>query len=88
LSALYGIPEPQVNARVDGLEVDCLWPARRVIVELDGYAFHGNRAAFERDRLRDLSLQRLGYRVVRLTFRQIDQQPASVMAALAELLTP
>lgn len=32
----YGIPAPEVNVRVAGLEVDMLWRAEGVAVELDG----------------------------------------------------
>jgi len=31
-----GLPRPQTNVRVCGLEVDALWPAQRLIVEVDG----------------------------------------------------
>lgn len=39
-----GFPEPEVNARVLGLEVDFLFAAERVIVELDGWKYHSDRA--------------------------------------------
>src|SRR4051794_20200536 len=47
-----GLPRPSVNRMVEGLEVDALWSNERLVVELDGYAFHKGRAAFERDRAR------------------------------------
>jgi hypothetical protein len=52
-----GLPTPQTNARVAGFEVDFLWPDARVIVEVDGFAFHGHRSAFERDRRRDMAFE-------------------------------
>jgi very-short-patch-repair endonuclease len=81
-----GLPRPETNARVAGYEVDFFWPAHKLIVEVDGYAYHSPRAAFERDRLRDTNLQAAGYRVVRFTWRQITQQPHVVVARLAVLL--
>jgi very-short-patch-repair endonuclease len=36
-------------------------------VEVDGFAFHGGRDAFERDRTRDAQLQAHGYRDMRVT---------------------
>jgi very-short-patch-repair endonuclease/predicted transcriptional regulator of viral defense system len=83
----HGIPGPQTNVLVEGFVVDALWPDQRVIVELDGYAFHGTtRAAFERDRARDAALQRAGYRVIRLTWRRLHAEPEVVAATLHALL--
>jgi very-short-patch-repair endonuclease len=79
---------PRANMRVAGYEVDLLWPAQRLIVEVDGYAYHGNRAAFERDRRKDAALVAAGYRVVRITWRQIVDEPHPVVALLARLLPP
>ena len=55
-------PPPAVNVSVAGFEVDAVWPDRGLVVELDGYAFHRTRAAFERDRVRDAKLQLAGLR--------------------------
>lgn len=46
----HGLPRPEVNRRVAGYEVDMLWRPERLVVELDGRAFHAHR--FERDRVR------------------------------------
>jgi very-short-patch-repair endonuclease len=66
--------------------VDFLWRAQRLILEVDGFAYHGNRVAFERDRLRDADLQAVGYQVMRVTWRQIKQRPEAVIAHLAQAL--
>ena len=55
-------------------------------MEVDGYAYHSTRHAFERDRARDAALQAAGYRVVRFTWRQIVHEPHAVVAQLARLL--
>lgn len=60
------LPEPDANARIAGFEVDFLWRDARLIVEMDGYAYHADAAAFERDRQRDLALTSKGFRVVRV----------------------
>jgi very-short-patch-repair endonuclease len=82
------LPRPETNARVGGYEVDFLWRSHKLVVEIDGYAYHGSRAAFERDRSRDAHLMAAGYRVVRFTWRQITQLPHTVVAQLAVLLQP
>jgi very-short-patch-repair endonuclease len=53
------------------------------VVEVDGYAFHGSRAAFERDRRRDADLQAAGLTVARLTWRRLVDEPEAVVAHLA-----
>jgi very-short-patch-repair endonuclease len=81
-----GLPAPLTNARVAGFEVDVLWPAQRLVVEVDGWAFHGSRAAFERDRSRDARLLAAGYRVLRVTWRQLVETPERVIAVIAAAL--
>lgn len=83
-----GIDLPMVNARVAGYEVDFYWPAERLAVEVDGFAFHTSHRAFERDRRRDAELATLGVRVVRVTWRQITEEPEAVARRLKRALSP
>ncbi len=76
------LPKPRVNQLICGLEVDMVWPTWRLVVELDGYAFHRTRAAFERDRARDVLLQGAGYRVLRFTDRRLRQEPEAIADTL------
>jgi hypothetical protein len=78
----HGIPRPHVNQRVTDIQVDFHWPDHRLVVEVDGWAYHRTRAAFERDRARDARLAAVGYRTLRFTDRQLDQDPDTVVAAL------
>jgi very-short-patch-repair endonuclease len=80
------LPTPVTNVHVGHHEVDFLWPDERVIVEVDGFAFHHTRAAFERDRARDRALHAAGYVVLRSTWRQLIDEPEAVVAALAAAL--
>lgn len=81
-----GLPAPRANAAVGRWSVDLHWPAQRLVVEVDGFAYHGGRAAFERDRRKDADLQAAGLRVARLSWRQITQEPLMITALLARLL--
>jgi very-short-patch-repair endonuclease len=81
-----GLPRPEVNARVGGFEVDFLWRAERLIVEVDGFQFHSSRPAFERDRARDAELGSRGFRVIRVTWRQIVDQPQVLTGRLQRAL--
>jgi very-short-patch-repair endonuclease len=80
------LPTPQANSPVGHFTVDFLWPKRKLIVETDGYRYHRGRQAFEDDRVRDIELRLLGYEVVRLTHRQVLDDPARVAAMLRTLL--
>lgn len=83
----YGLPRPETNQTVAGLEVDCLWRDAGLIVELDGLAYHSTKDAFERDRERDRVLQANGWRVIRITWRQLHLHPAAVRRDLEAVLT-
>lgn len=72
----HHLPLPQTNAVVHGYEVDAHWPGTDLVVELDGTAVHSTPQAFQRDRERDRRLAVEGYRVVRLTSRQLDAAAA------------
>ena len=80
------LPSPEVNVLVDGYEVDFLWRDERLIVEVDGFRFHSSRRAFERDRRRDADLQAAGFSVLRLTWRQIVDEPYATVARAARAL--
>lgn len=81
-----GLPAPSTNVLVADFQVDVLWPAERLVVELDGFAFHNHRAAFERDRVRDAALAVAGYRVLRLTHRRLLAESDAVVEEIKFLL--
>jgi hypothetical protein len=66
----FDLPPYQLNAHVAGYEVDVLFPKQRVIVELDGYEFHGTPPAFERDRDRDATMLVIDHVTVRITWER------------------
>jgi very-short-patch-repair endonuclease len=80
-------PPPEVNVRVGAYLADFLWRERRLIVETDFYLFHRGRVAFQDDRGRDLELRRLGYTVVRLSEKQVDEEADLVAEILATALS-
>lgn len=81
------LEEPETNARVGRYEVDFVWRTERLAVEIDGYSFHASRRAFERDRLRGQELTALGYRMIRVTWRQMVDEPLRLVAQLAQALS-
>ncbi len=83
----HNLPTPSFNTTVLGYEVDALWPRERLAAELDSWEFHRHRAAFERDRARDTTLQAAGYRTIRITHRRLHQQAHALAKDLRALLT-
>jgi very-short-patch-repair endonuclease len=80
------LPEPETNVRVEGHEVDLLWRDHDLIVEIDSWAFHSMRRSFEHDRRRDQRLTTAGYRVIRITDRQLTDERELVVATLTRAL--
>lgn len=81
-----GLPRPRLNARIAGFEVDALWPAASVVVELDGWAHHSDRRAAARDREKTNRLQLEGYAVLRFMHGDLVARPATVVAAVGAAL--
>lgn len=85
-----GLSRPRFNADVSVAgrfySVDCLWQRERLIVELDGRAVHGTRKAFESDRERDRLLMVDGWRVMRVTWRQLRYDGVRIAADIRTAL--
>lgn len=86
----YGLPRPRLNAtlpiRGRLLKPDCMWTEQGLLVELDGREVHRTDRAFESDRQRDRILLAEGWRSMRVTWRQLRDEPAAIAADLRELL--
>jgi very-short-patch-repair endonuclease len=82
-----GLPQPLCNRWILGQRVDFVWPQHKLVVQVDGYQFHGHRSAFERDRKKDQILIAAGYRVIRITWLQLKHEPLRVAAVIAAALT-
>ena len=76
----HGFQRPETNILIEGCEVDAVWREAKLIVELDGWASHGTRAAFVRDRARDRRLTAAGWRPVR--FADLRSAEPEELAAL------
>ena len=58
----------------------------KLVVEIDGYEYHGDRGSFESDRARDAKLIAAGYVVIRFTATQLEESPLVVLGQLAAAL--
>ncbi len=80
----HGLPTPETNQIVAGYEVDVLWRAQKLVVELDGREFHEH--AFEEDRERDAVLLGAGFAVLRLTWHRLSTQELREARRIREVL--
>ncbi len=88
----HDLPMPELNVRltIDGRrrEVDALYRRARLIVEIDSWRFHRDRATFERDRAKDAAALAAGYRTVRITVAGLrdggDAEAAAIRRSLAD----
>ena len=85
-----GFPPPERNgylqARGTWYECDFIWRRHRLNVELDSQTFHLNADSFERDRRRDRQLHACGWTVIRVTWRQLQEDAAALAADLRSVL--
>jgi hypothetical protein len=82
----HGLPRPRTNVRIAGHLVDAVFDAERVIFELDGYKFHGDRETFESDRDRDADTLLAGYVTVRITWKRMQNRPRREAERLLAIL--
>jgi very-short-patch-repair endonuclease len=80
------LPTPRTNVRVHGYLVDVFWPEHGLTLEFDGWQAHGHRLAFEKNRRRDQVLLAAGIRVLRITDRQLTNEPIALVARTAQAL--
>ena len=75
----YRLPPAQFHARIAGYEVDFWLPGTPVVLECDGWAYHGRtKAQHHRDTVRDNDLVVAGYIPVHFTYRMIHRDPQQV----------
>lgn len=80
------VAAPVLNVAIAGFKVDFLWRAEKLVVEVDGRAFHTSHRRFESDRSRDAVLVAAGMRVMRVTWNQIVREPEALVARVAQAL--
>lgn len=80
------LPLPEVNVRIGAYLADFLWREQRLVIETDHYVHHRGRAAFQDDRARDLELRRLGYEVLHLSEKQVNEEPDRAAEVISRAL--
>lgn len=81
------IPEPERNVLLaDRWEIDFLWRGHGLAVELDGRPYHLLPAELERDRIKDVWLQRHALHVVRVTELRFEHDLPGILGDLHHFL--
>jgi very-short-patch-repair endonuclease len=80
------LPLPATNKPAGGRRVDCRWVEQRVTIELDSYAFHNSRHAWERDHSREREAYARGDQFRRYTWGDVFEQPEPMLRELRGLL--
>jgi hypothetical protein len=78
-----GVPAPETEQWIGRYRADLMWRDARLVVEFDGRGWHGSRHRFETDRARDKWLSNHGWRVIRVTSRQLEGEPERVLVWIA-----
>ena len=65
-----GFEPPIFNEPFGPFTLDAVWPAAKLVVEIDTYETHGTRHSFEADRQRDAYVLERGLRTMRVTPRR------------------
>lgn len=72
---------------VDHYLLDFAFVVRRIAIEVDGWAWHSDVARFRHDRQRQNALVLAGWTVLRFTWHDLTQRPATVIAEIRAALT-
>lgn len=71
----FGLPAPDaLNLWVAGHKADGIYHHARLVLELDGRTHHQRRAQMQADRQRDADYQLAGYRILRLTWWDLEPE--------------
>jgi very-short-patch-repair endonuclease len=72
----HGLPRPEVNATIGADEVDLHFPHANLVVELDGWRYHGTRVRHRLDARKQARLEAAGLRVMRADWDQVTRTEA------------
>jgi very-short-patch-repair endonuclease len=64
--------------------IDLAFPAQKVAVEVDGWAWHVDPERFRADRRKQNALVRTGWDPLRFTWHDLDQRPDAVLTEIRE----
>jgi very-short-patch-repair endonuclease len=82
-----GIAGWVANHPVAGYRVDMAFLAKRVVIEVDGLAFHSDSDDFHHDRVRQNAIALAGWQVLRFTWLDLTEYPERVIASIRHAIS-
>lgn len=82
-----GITGWELGYGYQGYLIDVAFPAQRVAIEVDGWAWHINAERFVRDRQRQNAIVNGSWRVLRFTWHDLTARPQAVLDDIRTALT-
>lgn len=82
------VPLPEPGYKVGPYRLDFAYPHIRLGIELDGYAFHSSKTAWERDLRRQNELLALGWTLLRFTWTDVTQRGEAVIEEIRRHISP
>ncbi|TRW86328.1 DUF559 domain-containing protein [Mycolicibacterium sp. 018/SC-01/001] len=77
----------RANYPVGGYRVDVAFPAAKVAIEVDGFAFHSGAAEFQIDRTRQNEIVLLNWQMLRFTWLDLTEYPERVIAVIRSAIS-
>ena len=71
---------------VRAYRIDLAFPAARLAIEVDGWAWHVDAARFRNDRRKGNAITRAGWDLLRFTWHDLDGLPAATIAEIVQTL--
>ncbi len=77
------LPAPTAQYEIGCYRVDYAWPSPRVVCECDGFAWHGSRLQWKRDRRRIAAIEAAGWNIVHVTWDDVTRRPGETLDRIA-----
>lgn len=72
----------KANYRLGRHVIDVAFPAHKLAIETDGWAFHSDQEDFQHDRVRQNEIALMGWQVLRFTWLDLTEHPQRVIAEI------
>ena len=79
-------PPDEINIHLGPFEFDAIWHKQRLVLEIDSRTYHQAKADMEKDRVKDIYVQKRGFRIIRVTDFRFDHDRPGIRIDLLAFL--